>query len=107
MLRMVPGAGHEDVWHDDMNGVRMLTLSINLGRTPFRGGALQLRERGSGRVIFEVSNSGPGDAILFALSDVLEHRVAHVEGDVPKTSLAGWFQREPSGATWLKPAVTT
>lgn len=106
VYRMVPGAGHDDIWHDDMNGVRMLTLSVNLGTAPFCGGLLQVRERGGGRLVFEAANTGPGDAILFALSDELEHRVSRVEGDTPKTALAGWFQREPAMTTWLRRAAT-
>ena len=32
-----------------------------------------------------------GDAILFGLSDDLEHRVGDVHGAFPKTAFAGWF----------------
>src|SRR6185295_5586851 len=88
-------------WHSDMDGNRMVTLSVNLG-DPYEGGVLQLRERPSNRVVHEVANTGPGDAILFALGDHLEHRVGAVTGGTTKMALAGWFQRTPAALEALR-----
>ena len=54
-----------------------------------------MRERDTRRVIFELANTGPGDAVLFRISEKLEHMVTAVEGDEPRTVFAGWFSRTP------------
>ena len=94
VYRMEPRPEHFDTWHGDTDGNRMVTLSVNLG-DPYDGGVLQIREKPSNRLVHEVANTGPGDAILFALGDHLEHRVGRVTGTVTKMALAGWFQRAP------------
>jgi hypothetical protein len=50
-----------------------------------------MRYRRTKEILHEVHNNGLGDALLFRVSPELEHRVQGVEGDVPKTALAGWF----------------
>lgn len=94
VYRMDPMA-HTDTWHGDDDGNRLLTLSVNLGESPFEGGALELRDRATRRPIHRVQNTGPGDAILFRVREDLEHRVEAVQGTVPKYAIAGWFQRRP------------
>jgi hypothetical protein len=103
VYRMDPRPEHSDTWHSDMDGNRMVTLSVNLGEC-YGGGVLQIRERPSNRIVREVANTGPGDAILFALGDHLEHRVGPVTGQATKMALAGWFQRTPPALEALKSA---
>jgi 2-oxoglutarate-Fe(II)-dependent oxygenase superfamily protein len=91
VYRMTSSDGHYDNWHDDSNDGRLLTMSVNLTPQPFRGGALQMRRYGSEQMLHEIHNSGLGDALLFRISPEFEHRVQAVEGNVPKTALAGWF----------------
>lgn len=91
VYRFEPGRRHHDAWHDDVGGGRVLALSLNLSPRPFAGGRLQIRHRGSGRILHEVANTGFGDAIVFRLGSDLEHRVTEVRGTCAKTALAGWF----------------
>jgi hypothetical protein len=94
VYRMEPTPDHFDTWHSDMDGNRMVTVSVNLGE-PYQGGLLQIREKPSDRIVHEVANTGAGDAIVFALDEHLEHRVTAVYGTTAKMALAGWFQRTP------------
>jgi hypothetical protein len=96
VYRMDAGSGHTDTWHGDDDGNRMVTLSINVGLEAFEGGALEIRERGSRRIVHRVHNTGPGDAILFEIGENLEHCVQEVTGSVSKYAVAGWFQRRPA-----------
>lgn len=91
VYRMVPGQGHHDGWHDDLRDGRVLALSVNVGAEPYEGGRLLLRERTTGQQLLDASNLGLGDGLLFRLDSFLEHRVADVDGSVPKTAFAGWF----------------
>jgi hypothetical protein len=91
VYRMTSCDGHYDHWHDDSIDGRMITMSVNLTPQLFHGGALQIRYCGTKKILDEVRNNGLGDALLFRVSPELEHRVQGVEGDVPKTALAGWF----------------
>lgn len=102
VYRMLPGGGHHDSWHDDVFEHRLVSMSVNLSREPFRGGALRIREAATGRVLHEVANTGLGDAILFRIAPGLQHCVADVEGTVPKTAYAGWFEAEPDFTTWVR-----
>jgi 2OG-Fe(II) oxygenase superfamily len=92
VYRMNSTEGHYDSWHNDVKGDRLVTLSANLSIREFRGGALQLRRRGESEILHEVRNTGLGDGLVFRISRELEHRVMPVEGDAPKTALAGWFR---------------
>ena len=103
VYRMEPRPDHCDTWHSDMDGNRMVTLSVNLG-DPYDGGVLRIRDTRSNRVLHEVANTGPGDAILFALGDQLEHHVGAVTGTSTKMALAGWFQRSPAALETLRAA---
>jgi 2OG-Fe(II) oxygenase superfamily len=91
IYRMLPGPEHAGHWHDDALDGRMLAMTVNLGQAPYSGGILELREKSSEKVIDQVTNTGPGDALVFRVDPSLEHRVSAVEGDVPKTAFAGWF----------------
>lgn len=94
VYRMIPNEGHYDSWHDDNKENRAIGMSLNLSPRVYRGGAFQLRERGSDRVLIDIANTGFGDAIIFKISSELEHRVSKVEGNEPKTAFAGWFSDE-------------
>ena len=101
VYRMEPGPEHFDTWHADMDGNRMVALSVNLGAA-YEGGVLQIREARSHQVVHEVANTGAGDAVLFELGEHLEHRVTPVTGTAAKMALAGWFQRLPPALDVLK-----
>jgi hypothetical protein len=94
--RMDPGAGHRDTWHDDMDGNRMVAITINLSAGAFHGGNLWMREKATKRVLWTFHNGGDGDAVLFRLDERLEHWIEEVSGTTPKSAVAGWFQRRPA-----------
>ncbi len=102
VYRVSPARGHHDAWHSDMIDGRLVAMSVNLSPEPFEGGVLQIRERDSHRLVHEVANTGPGDAIVFRLSHALQHRITEVEGRASKTAFAGWFRAEPDVATLLR-----
>jgi hypothetical protein len=91
IYRMLPSQGHFDSWHDDVDGDRVIGMSINLSAGEFRGGEFQIRERGSDGPHHQIANTGLGDAVLFRIGENLEHRVAGIEGTVAKIAFAGWF----------------
>jgi hypothetical protein len=95
VFRMLASRGHFDEWHGDVDGNRMVALSVNLTSRPFEGGILQIRNADDHRVIFELANTGAGDAVLFLVSPRLQHKVSDIAGTEPRVVLAGWFQREP------------
>ncbi len=96
IYRRAPGESHVSRWHTDINeDGRMVTLSVNLSERAYRGGTTLLREADTKRVVCELPNTGFGDAILFPIDPRFEHRVLDVEGDAPKTALAGWFNSRP------------
>jgi hypothetical protein len=94
VYKMIPGGGHYDSWHTDISWHRVLTLSINLSTEAYSGGVLRIRDRKTKQIIQEVSNTVPGDGILFPISTHLEHMVTNVEGAIPKIAFAGWFNSE-------------
>jgi 2OG-Fe(II) oxygenase superfamily len=106
VYRVKGDAGHHDSWHDDLGEDRLVGMSINLSRETYAGGALQLRDRASGEVVSEVPNVGPGDALIFRLSQRFQHRVTRVEGFSAKTAFAGWFRAQPDFVALLRRRVT-
>lgn len=96
---MDPSPAHHDVWHGDVDGNRLVAMSVNLGDA-YEGGLLRIRE--GDRVVHEVANTGPGDAILFRIRDGLEHIVTPVAGTGRKMALAGWFQRTPDALAQIR-----
>jgi hypothetical protein len=101
VYRMVPGAGHYDSWHTDAVGHRLIGMSVNLGAHIYDGGVFRLREAGSKKLLCEAVNTGAGDAIVFRIATHLQHCVTPLEGTMPKTAFAGWFQSEPEFLTLL------
>ena len=105
IYRFVPGAKNPLEWHTDLNGTRLVALTINLSTELYQGGVLRIRERKTRRILGEMTNCGFGDAILFRIDKRLEHSVSDVEGTVVKTALAGWFESEPEYRTLLAEGV--
>ncbi len=105
VYRMIPGAGHVDVWHSDASEDRLIGLSLNLSEAPYRGGVLTIKDWTSGRTVFEIANTGRGDAFLFRIDAGLKHRISAVEGRAPKTAFAGWFCTGPAYSTFLAEQV--
>ena len=96
VYRLVPGTGHHDSWHSDMDGNRMIAMSVNLTPEPYDGGVLQIRERDSEEIVHEEPAPDPGDAVIFRLAEELRHRVTSVQGEVPRIAFAGWFKARPT-----------
>jgi hypothetical protein len=94
VYRIAPGLDHRDSWHDDADGNRLVALTLNLSEGPFEGGELEMRERGRRQPLWRIANTGPGDALLFAIRPDLEHCIRPMTGTAPKTALAGWFCRD-------------
>jgi len=93
--RAVPKPGYSLGWHGDNALKRLVAITINLGSAPYQGGALQIRSRRSKKIVGEVSNTGPGNAVIFPVLSGLEHRNTPVSGAIAKTAFSGWFASEP------------
>lgn len=92
VYRRFPGGRHFDSWHGDVaDPRRLIGMSVNLSADAYEGGVFEIRDVDTERPLASLPNVGSGDAILFRLSDSLEHRVSDVHGAVPKTAFAGWF----------------
>ena len=102
VYRVTADNGHHDSWHDDLGEDRLVGMSINLSSEPYAGGVLQLRDRVSGEIVSEVANDGCGDAVVFRLSNGLQHRITKVEGAAAKTAFAGWFRAQPDFVSLLR-----
>lgn len=108
VYRLTPGEGHGTTWHNDlMTGTRLVAMSVNLSPEAYCGGTLQLRDPRSNRILQELANTGPGDAILFRIGSDLQHRVTPVNGTVPKSAYAGWFQSENVGRSTFGETANT
>jgi hypothetical protein len=93
IYKLIPDPDQVFDWHDDLQDHSRLTaMSINLSGRTYCGGLLQIREVNSGKIVGEVANTGFGSAVLFRISEKLEHRVTRIEGDAPRVSFAGWFK---------------
>jgi 2OG-Fe(II) oxygenase superfamily len=96
IYRRLPSPEYNQSWHNDVTrDGRLIAVSVNLSRSAYAGGVLQIRHAGSQQIISEAHNTGFGDALLFRIDPDLEHRLTPVEGDVPKTAMAGWFKSKP------------
>jgi len=91
VYRLTPGTGHYHNWHNDVLHGRRVAMSINLEAEPYEGGVLMIRERE--HLIEQVDNTGAGDAVLFRIDPMFQHRAAPVTRGV-KTAFAGWFRSE-------------
>ena len=88
---MRPEAGHYDSWHADTGRNRKVAISINLQRESVATAPLQIRRRDSEEILHEVTNSTPGDAVLFAVDDIHEHRIKPMPEAGVRIACAGWF----------------
>ena len=96
IYRRLPSPEYDQRWHNDVSGDgRLVAVSINLGRSVYAGGVLQIRRAGSQEILSEAHNTGSGDALFFRIDPGLEHRITPVEGNVAKTAMAGWFKSKP------------
>lgn len=91
VYRRHPGGQHHDDWHGDADGRRLVGMSVNLSTEVYDGGVFEIRDVDTQRPLATLPNVGFGDAILFQLSDAIEHRVSEVHGGSAKTAFAGWF----------------
>ncbi|HYS25240.1 MAG TPA: 2OG-Fe(II) oxygenase [Vicinamibacterales bacterium] len=89
-------------WHSDVDGTRLIGISVNLTEHVFEGGRFELRHAGATNPEWSFTNAAGGDAILFRIAADLQHRVTDVEGDVPRIAFAGWFQSAPDFHAVLK-----
>lgn len=96
------GAGHYDRWHSDVDGARLIGISVNLSDGEFAGGHFELRHVDAAAAEWRVANVVAGDAVLFRIADSLRHRVTEVTGEVPRRAFAGWFQAYPDFLSVLK-----
>lgn len=101
VYRLTAAIGDRDRWHDDMDGNKLMALSLNLSPVPYAGGRLQVRDARTGATMYDEAHTAFGDAVLFRLSHDLKHRVSAVEPGPPRTVFTGWFQREPALKDWL------
>jgi 2OG-Fe(II) oxygenase superfamily len=101
VYRFTDSPRHHDDWHDDLGDNRLVALSVNLSSQAYDGGLLQIRGYPSGEILHEESNTGPGDALIFRIAPELQHRVARVTGNRPKTAFAGWFKSAPDFKTMV------
>jgi hypothetical protein len=92
VYQLMPVSSDRIVWHSDVSDHRMIAFSLNLTRNVYRGGSLQIRYAKSEKLLHEVHNTGMGDALLMRVAKKLRHRVLPVEGNVPRTAMAGWFR---------------
>ena len=99
----IPTLGQYDSWHDDLSDNRMISMSINLSKDIYSGGVLQIFDCKSKKIIYEVANTGFGDAIIFRISPDLKHRVTKVIGNVTRTTFTGWFRSKPDYKPIFKP----
>ena len=91
IYRLNPSTNDRIVWHSDVCYHRLIALSLNLTTQVYRGGAVRIKHRDSDEVLHEVRNTGLGDVLLMRVARKLRHCVLPVEGDVPRTAMAGWF----------------
>jgi len=90
VYRFEPAADHYAAWHDDAFEGRRVALSLNLSEGPLQGGELLIRRKGDGDPP-PMAYGPAGDALLFRVSEALEHRVLPVRGTTPRTAFVGWY----------------
>lgn len=105
IYRANPNNGHHDAWHNDMGENRLVGMTVNLSRTQYAGGNLQLRDCETRATISEIPNTGAGDAVVFRLANNLQHRISEVKGGASKTAFAGWFRAQPDFSPLLMRSV--
>jgi hypothetical protein len=89
VYRRTAGPQHHLSWHCDTAEQRQVGFRMNLSTDIFHGGTFELRLRRTPALLARVNNTGFGDALLFRISNDLEHRVTEVVGEVTKIACAG------------------
>jgi hypothetical protein len=97
VYRLAAGPQSQLSWHTDIDPEpqgeqRHVGLSINLSTDVYGGGTFELREVLTRKPLAQINNTGFGDALLFRVSNDLEHRVTEVIDEVAKIACAGWFR---------------
>jgi 2OG-Fe(II) oxygenase superfamily len=94
VYRLAAGPQSQLSWHTDIDSEeqRYVGLSVNLSTDVYGGGSFELRDRLTKAPLAQINNTGFGDALLFRVSNNLEHRVTEVVDKVAKTAYAGWFR---------------
>ncbi len=91
IYKFIPDGSNTFDWHNDLCHGRTLGFSVNLTQEKFEGGKFMIRKKHDHNVHAEYHNTGYGDAILFKISNDLEHCVSPLTGSVPRLAYAGWF----------------
>ncbi|MEO8375893.1 MAG: 2OG-Fe(II) oxygenase [Sphingomonas bacterium] len=80
-------------WHDDLpeDPSRRLAITINLSEHSYDGGLFELRAKQSGELLARHRHTELGSALIFEVSDQLEHRVWPVTAGGPRRTYTGWF----------------
>lgn len=82
-------------WHDDLNhpeaASRRLAITIALDDLNYEGGLFELRRVGGTDSLFTFKHEKAGTAVIFEVSERLEHRVLPMTGGGPRVVYAGWF----------------
>lgn len=92
LVQTIAGSAQSLEWHDDLNVAgRLLGVVINLSDTAFGGGAFELRRKGEAQPLLTHHYTQPGAMMVFAVNNLLEHRVAEVTAGGPRRVYAGWF----------------
>jgi hypothetical protein len=102
--RLESGGDHYAAWHDDALDGRRVALSLNLSKGPLEGGELLIRRKGAPEPP-PTRYGPPGDALLFHVSEDLEHRVLPVRGATPRTAFVGWYSAGPDLADLVRERV--
>jgi hypothetical protein len=103
VYRNPPSPEYRLDWHDDLRDRnRLVGLSISLTPGSPEGGLFRLRRKSNCEVLAEVAHSQPGDAHIFRIDSAVEHCVTPVEGTLPRTAFAGWFQSSPGLETFFR-----
>jgi len=99
--RTLAGSNHHIDWHGDNADHRLIGVTVNLGVGAHTGGAFQIRDIESARVLNEISNTRAGDAFLFRIGPGYQHRLLPVEIGT-RTVGVGWVRSEPSWNTFAR-----
>ncbi|WP_404369459.1 2OG-Fe(II) oxygenase [Sphingomonas sp. MMS24-J45] len=87
-------AGGQDFlsWHQDTHKPgRRLALVIDLSDDRYEGGMFELRDRQTKQMLIRHHHNQSGSALLFRISDALEHRVLPVTSGGPRRVFACGF----------------
>jgi hypothetical protein len=103
IYRNLPSPEYRLDWHDDTQTPhRLIGLSMSLTVGSLEGGLFRLRRKSTREILAEVAHSRPGNAHIFRIDSAIEHCVTAVQGELPRTAFAGWFQSSPDLDTFIR-----